>query len=91
MSVTPCRECHTTDQHSPTCSHARYDHRLTVLPEDAVAADHSPAQPYCPGPDVACHYFGGKIWRTAVLSVDGRPACWQTHGSCYYHPEDTPL
>lgn len=72
-----CRECHRDDQHKLSCSHVRYEKRLTVVPSDEVAAPHEPEQPYCPGPDVECHISPG--WLLGF--------CPTTGGACYYRSE----
>lgn len=76
--MTLCRECHREGEHLLSCSHVRYEGRLEVEPTDEVAADHEPAQPYCPGPLVACYYG----------PTDEPSLCFHTGGSCYYGSED---
>ena len=72
--TTACRECHREDEHQLSCSHVRYEGRTEVLPDDEVAADHEPSQPYCPGPEVACYY-----------GPSGEPdRCSFSDGPCYY-------
>lgn len=51
-----CRECHQESIHSDACMHVTIEERHAVLPEDEVVPDHTPPQPYCPGPGVACRY-----------------------------------
>lgn len=75
--VIVCRECHREDHHQLSCSHVRYESRTVVQPEDEVAASHEPEQPYCPGPEVECH-FGDS----GVPSL-----CSYSDGPCYYGTE----
>lgn len=74
--MTLCRECHREGEHLLSCSHVRYEGRLEVELTDEVAPDHTPQQPWCPGPEVSCHY-----------GDDESGLCTFTQGLCYYGHE----
>lgn len=75
-----CRECRQRRLHKLGCSRRRYGAKVIPDEADTVAEPHEPVLPYCPGPDVECHYSGTP-----------GDFCQYTGGTCYFVPEVSDL